>query len=353
MQNRLSIIVPVYKIKEEYLYQCLESLNQQNRDDYQVILVDDGSPDRCGAICDEFAKKNDVFYVIHQENQGVSIARNTALEYATTEWVTFVDADDWVDNNYVDKIYKILDGEARGADIVMFDYIREFKDSRPLESLGFKQGFLDRKGLEICKLSTFYKLKIDNKFNSYETITLWNKIYRLSFIKGNNISFVKEALKGQDRLFNADALNTTNTIFYVPVPLYHYRCFRTSRTNKFDSKIPQLTIIELENLKQIVRKHKIEENANVFVTCRVCTRLYANLRLFYFHDNNPKSLREKIKDVALLISREPYKEALATVDASLLSFPEKLFVFSLKYKLFFMCFILVKIKDGLFNKKLF
>lgn len=353
MINRLSIIVPVYKIKESYLYQCLESLNQQSRDDYQVILIDDGSPDRCGDICDEFAKKNDVFYVIHQENQGVSVARNTALEYATTEWVTFVDADDWVDDNYVETIYKIIDDEAKSADIVMLDYIREFKDSRPIESLGFKQGFLNKEGLETCKLSTFYKLMIDDKYNSYETITLWNKVYRLSFIKENNIWFVKEALKGQDRLFNADALNTTNNIYYAPVPLYHYRCFRTSRTNKYDPKIPQLTVIELDNLKQIVRKHKIEENANVFVTCRVCTRLYANLRLYYFHSQNPKSLREKMKDISLLIDSEPYKEALTSVEPSLLSLPEKLFVFSLKYKLFLLCFILVKIKDGMFNKKLF
>jgi len=351
--NKITIIVPIYKIREEYLYQCLESLSCQTCKDYQVILVDDGSPDRDGAICDEFANKFNVFRVIHQDNQGVSAARNIALDYATTEWVTFVDADDWVDNNYVDTICKILNDEAKDADIVMYDYVREFKDSRPVETLGFKQGFLDKEKLDICKLSTFYKLQINNKPNSYETITLWNKIYRLFFIKSNNIWFIKEALKGQDRLFNADALNTTNKIYYTPIPLYHYRCFRTSRTNKYDPMIPQLTIIELDNLNRIMEKHKIQEMAHAYVTCRVCTRLYVNLRLYYFHHQNPWPFREKLKNVSLLIEKEPYKKALSTVNIKLLSLPEKIFVFSLKYKLFLMSYILVKIKDSFFTKKLF
>lgn len=353
MNSDLTIIVPVYKIKEEYLRQCIESLVNQDNSNYKIILVDDGSPDNCGLICDEYAAKNKCIRVVHQPNQGVSAARNAALEIADTKWITFVDADDWIANNYVSQIYKELEGEAKEADIILFDYIREFKNSRPIDSLQFNKGYLTYEEIQICKRATFYKLLIAGKFNPYEIITLWNKVYRLSFLKEHKVSFVLEALKGQDRLFNADAINSTSKLYYFPEPLYHYRCFRTSRTNKYDPKIPQLTVIELDSLRRIVEKHNIATIANEYIKCRVCTRLYVNLRLFYFHSQNPNTFIQKINNVSELVKTEPYKSALQTVNLNLLSFQERLFVYSIKYKLYVLTYLLVKIKDGLFTKKLF
>lgn len=90
----LSIIIPIYKIKESYLRECLDSLLAQDMRDFQIIAVDDGSPDQSGDICDEYAQKDERVIVIHQENAGVSVARNAGIKAATTEWITFVDPDD-------------------------------------------------------------------------------------------------------------------------------------------------------------------------------------------------------------------------------------------------------------------
>ena len=101
----LSIIIPIYKIKESYLRECFDSLLAQDMKDFQIIAVDDGSPDQSGDICDEYAQKDERVIVIHQENAGVSVARNTGIKAATTEWITFVDPDDWVESNHVSILY--------------------------------------------------------------------------------------------------------------------------------------------------------------------------------------------------------------------------------------------------------
>ena len=104
----ISVIVPVYKV-EKYIHRCIDSILAQTFTDFELILVDDGSPDRCGEICDEYAKKDDRIVVIHKDNGGVSDARNAGLdwmfEHSSSEWVTFIDSDDWVRPTYLEKLY--------------------------------------------------------------------------------------------------------------------------------------------------------------------------------------------------------------------------------------------------------
>lgn len=121
----VSIIVPVYRA-EGYLKQCVESLLTQTYPNLDIILVDDGSPDRSGAICDDYAAKYSCVRVIHKCNEGAGLARKTGLEHATGEYVLFVDGDDWLEP---DTVAVCLERAlADGADCVMFGYIREYPD---------------------------------------------------------------------------------------------------------------------------------------------------------------------------------------------------------------------------------
>lgn len=101
---KISIIVPVYKV-EAYLHRCVDSILRQSFSDFELILVDDGSPDNCGAICDEYAQKDCRVYVIHQQNAGVSVARNRGLDwadaYSDSRWIAFIDSDDWIHRDYL------------------------------------------------------------------------------------------------------------------------------------------------------------------------------------------------------------------------------------------------------------
>ena len=101
---KISVIVPIYKV-EKYIHRCIDSVRNQTFRDFELILVDDGSPDNCGAICDEYAAKDSRIVVIHQENGGLSAARNAGIDWAfansDSEWLTFIDSDDWVHQEYL------------------------------------------------------------------------------------------------------------------------------------------------------------------------------------------------------------------------------------------------------------
>lgn len=100
MTPKVSIIVPIYKV-EKYIYKCINSILGQSLTEFELILVDDGSPDRCGDICDEYAKKDKRIKVIHKENGGLSDARNSGLDVATGKFVAFIDSDDFIDRKSV------------------------------------------------------------------------------------------------------------------------------------------------------------------------------------------------------------------------------------------------------------
>ena len=120
----ISVIVPVYKV-EPYLRRCVDSILAQTFTDFELILVDDGSPDNCGAICDEYAQKDSRVYVIHQENGGLSAARNAGIDWvfahSDSEWISFVDSDDWVHPEYLERLlYAALDNDV-GISICGYD----------------------------------------------------------------------------------------------------------------------------------------------------------------------------------------------------------------------------------------
>jgi glycosyltransferase involved in cell wall biosynthesis len=114
----ISIIIPVYKV-EKYLEQCMNSVFNQTYRNIEIILIDDGSPDRCGLMCDEYAVKDSRVKVVHKTNGGVSAARNKGLEEADGDWILFVDSDDWVESDVCEVALKTA--MENNADIVMFD----------------------------------------------------------------------------------------------------------------------------------------------------------------------------------------------------------------------------------------
>lgn len=128
----ISVIVPVYKV-EPYLRQCIDSILAQTYTDFELILVDDGSPDNCGAICDEYAKHDDRIRVIHQENGGLSAARNTGIDAARGEYLTFIDSDDWITETYLERLYILLNES--NADISVCGMLSFMDGSEPESDL--------------------------------------------------------------------------------------------------------------------------------------------------------------------------------------------------------------------------
>lgn len=117
-EKLISVIVPIYNV-EKYIHKCVDSIINQTYKNLEIILVDDGSPDNCGKICDEYAEKDSRIKVIHKENGGVAEARNTGLDNAKGEWIAFIDSDDWIDNDYYETLQKNITDD---IDCIIFGY---------------------------------------------------------------------------------------------------------------------------------------------------------------------------------------------------------------------------------------
>ena len=158
----ISIIVPVYDV-EPYLRKCIDSILIQSYRDLEIILVDDGSPDNCGAICDEYAEKDKRIKVIHKKNGGLSDARNAGLDIATGEYIGFVDSDDWVMPDMYEYLYKaVKEYDADMSVCGYYDYWGKTISGRYCQDIQVYKG---QEGI---------KALLDLKFGNY----VWNKLYK-------------------------------------------------------------------------------------------------------------------------------------------------------------------------------
>lgn len=163
--SQISVIVPVYKV-ERYLPRCVDSILSQTFTDFELILVDDGSPDKCGIICDEYAKKDPRVFVIHQKNCGVSVARNNGIEWSLknsdSQWLTFIDSDDWIHPQYLELLYSAAN--ELGLDISACEY----KDTTTTSSFSHISNYTPKK----ITSEDFY---INNPITP---VAPWCKLYR-------------------------------------------------------------------------------------------------------------------------------------------------------------------------------
>ncbi len=209
----VSIIIPVYNV-EAYLEECLNSVVAQTYQNLEIILVDDGSPDASGKLCDEFAKQDSRVKVIHKENGGVSSARNRGISEAHGEYIMFVDGDDILADNAATGL--IMPAVTGGIDIV-------FGDSRPYHSEGYfgdtPKRDIPHRQIFTCKESdsdTIYNLLV-------ATNSAFNKLYKSHLLIGNKITFPEDLKIAEDLVFVTEAFFTAKTLYFTGEALYYYR----------------------------------------------------------------------------------------------------------------------------------
>jgi glycosyltransferase involved in cell wall biosynthesis len=202
MDPKISVIVPVYKV-EQYLHRCVDSILSQSFTDFELILVDDGSPDNCGKICDEYAQKDSRVKVFHKPNGGVSSARNLGLDNAKGEWIAFIDSDDFVDGDYLCELYS--SSEEYNADFVA---TVEYK----VNNVNQTTTYLVSDNFSL--LFTLYKFDYGP--------TPWGKLYRTNIITGNDIRFMQGVHSGEDSIFVYHYLLNTKDIVLIFSDKYYY-----------------------------------------------------------------------------------------------------------------------------------
>lgn len=210
---KLSIIVPVYNV-EKYLPYCIESIisNSFNLNSWlEIILVDDGSTDKSGDICDQYALKYSFINVIHQNNQGLSAARNTALDIANGEWVAFVDSDDIVRKNYLSVLLNNIKHN-KEADIIIFKY-KTFDNDNSLKN---NEAIYSSKNISVLSKSTAMYYLTTETIGNYA----WNKIFKKKMF--DNIKF-PVGKRYEDIAVMHKYFNLANSIYLYDDYLYYYR----------------------------------------------------------------------------------------------------------------------------------
>lgn len=222
---KISVIVPVYRA-EQYLPTCVESILGQTFSDLELLLIDDGSPDRSGELCDQYAEQDARVRVIHKENGGVSTARNAGLDAATGEYITFVDSDDYIDAC----IYEKMMAEAeRGAEVVMCDCLKEFPDRSVLYTHPIRSGFYSRAQLE---REYFPHLLVMENVEYPATISNCLLLFRRKLAE--NVRYLTGVRYSEDLLFGAQLMYHARSFFYLKEQAYyHYRMNDQSATHKF------------------------------------------------------------------------------------------------------------------------
>lgn len=232
---KVTIVVAIYK-SEKFLEKLLDSILNQSYKNIEVILVDDGSPDKSGEICDKYAKMDDRIIVIHKENGGACEARNVGLEHATGKYVTIIDGDDWLELDYIEYLLNLA--ENTGSEMAMTDRIFTTRDRQQIDN--------DRKEIWTSEKAASAIL--------YPIIPIgpWNKLYNLDILKKNNITF-SVPWSGEGLYFSFMAAQYSNKVAVGHRKIYSYRL------NNSDSGLTnyniQMGINALWNIKNIKKNN--------------------------------------------------------------------------------------------------
>ena len=215
---QLSIIVPIYNI-EEFLPQCINSILGQTLSDFELILIDDGSPDNCPTICDEYAKKDNRIKVVHKSNGGLVSARKAGLEVASGEYIGYVDGDDWVGPTMFEEM--VIEAKKHDADIVAAGFTKNIEDNFTTERNIIPSGLYDHNSIQ---QSIIPSMIFDKKMYAPGIYTyVWNKIFKKDLLEKSQYNVPNDIFLGEDAACTYPAILSAKSIYITDSHHYHYR----------------------------------------------------------------------------------------------------------------------------------
>lgn len=267
---RISIIIPVYNVKD-FLQRCLDSVLVQTIQDFQCILVDDGSTDGSDAICDEYARKEPRFVVAHSLNGGPGVARNVGIDLVSSPWVTFIDSDDYVEEHYLENFLKYNEQDHSTQVIQGYHcmgYEAEDKDTLYKgTSYIYNEAIVSRRSAYIEEHNILYNWAV------------WCKVFSMEIIRKYQIRFDERIFCSQDGIFWHHYLCHVNKLIFVPERGYTYYCPRkfnsVSRGGRFVNSVDTWLVVA-DNYKQI----------STILPQHFCmSHRYASyIKMFYWHN---------------------------------------------------------------------
>lgn len=286
-QNLISVIMPVYKTEESHLRKAIESVINQSYRELEIVLVDDGSPDQCGAICDTYAETDNRVRVIHKKNGGVSSARNCGLETVTGDYIFFVDSDDTLEENAIEILFSIT--KTANSDITICNCRHVKENNKGDTNCDAEQRCLKTVESSEAVKNLSYNVHV---FKELEPTAVWGKLYKKSAIQ--NLRFNENMNIGEDFVFNYFANCNSRVVTYCNLKLYNYNFVETSLMNNktYSPKLMQ----SFEELVKFEKAQRDTEYSNdVIVRCvNIAFTIY--LKLPNNRSDDKKNIESYIQD---------------------------------------------------------
>lgn len=305
---KVSIIVPVFKVPEDYLRRCVESLMRQTLQEIEIILVEDGSPDRCGEICDYYADRDKRIQVLHKKNGGLSAARNSGYHASHGEWVTFLDGDDWIEPTTCEETYAF--GIEKNVEIVLFGTVQDFETQHVPFKYHYSDGQVFRE--EECR-----QLQCEILDFNGNIATAWAKLIRKSVLDDNNIEHNPDLRQGSEGIeFNIRLFEKIKSAAFTDKIYYHYIYNSDSISAKHDEKNHQLVIRCFEEIqKQIAKSDNCKALEKLFYN-RFAYVIVATAISGYFSPINPERYADRKKSFKKYLKNSLVQETLEKCDRS-------------------------------------
>ena len=256
MNSKISVIVPIYNV-EKYLSKCIDSIINQTYTNLEIILVDDGSPDNCGIMCDDYSLKDNRIKVIHKKNGGLSHARNIGLEIATGDYISFIDSDDYIHKEFYEILISLI--VKYNADIAQCEFLKVYEEG--INNSNNYKSYIDEK---IIMLSNNEALNNLYNKNCVNTVVVWNKLYKKQLFK--NIRYPKGKIH-EDEYTTYKVLFNASKVVLTSRQMYYYlqrsssimgEEFNIKRLDRLDAYFGQVLFYNDKKMFKLEEKAKIK-----------------------------------------------------------------------------------------------
>ena len=331
MNPKVSIILPIYNV-EKYLDRCMQSLLGQTLREIEIVMVDDGSSDKCPAMCDRYAAVDSRIKVIHKKNAGLGMARNSGLEIATGEYVAFLDSDDYVDIHTYEILYKTaLENETPQA---VYCGLNKVKDSGEVYSTHSDYATPTRiLGNNNCKrIATEMVARLDKGRGTKYYMSVWHAIYSREFMHAYNIKFCSERdFMSEDLIFDLDFFSVADNVVFIPDKLIYYcengsslsRVFQKNRFDRF--------IVMYHKIQETMQQYHYPEEYKLVAQKYIVGYSRACLYVFFRNVTNKKERLDFINNV--INKKELWQNVNKTNVSKIISWPLYIYYILLKLRL--------------------
>ncbi len=330
----ISVIIPVYKVREEYLDECLQSVKKQTFEDIEIILVDDGADENIVKAMDGYASNDTRIRVLRQEHAGVSAARNNGIAAATGKYITFVDSDDYISPDNLAEAYDFAEGH--GLDITIWGTYKCFPDRRD-EYMPFTETIPllseDQKRDLTLKTMVGYVPVYGSLCTRCGSGACCSKLYLRSFLLEKGISYAVGIVRSEDVNFNLRAYDAAGRIGYLHKFFYYYRQHPTSASYTYRDGGISVFTDALGQMRSFLDANKKSELFYQVYYMRCIFFFLESMDMDYLNPGNKKPLKTRLNMLGEKLEEYPYSEAVGRIDKKYLTFARRIPVFLMKHRM--------------------